>query len=211
MFIWAASRAGCTYDSRAIVSKQSKGKRSATKKKEEFAQAVSVACKWERRLRRAWQQESRVRNLNHRVTTTISTTVTIDEAIDSDLHIDHSWEEIDTRPAHGCKGVGVRSWKIYGHAAQWHVREHILREYSIITVSAGIIMSCARDSDDTSIVFPFVRLSEKSRTENVGKFDKCVGTRSENFPDIISLHALVFFFMLYNFYCHLSSSFTLLL
>lgn len=84
-----------------------------------------VARKRECRLRCAWQQESRVKDLNHRITTTISTTVTIDETVDSDLRIDHSWEEIDTRPAYGCKG-NRRSLlgNIWPHGAM--IRERIL-------------------------------------------------------------------------------------
>lgn len=48
--------------------------------------------------------ESRVKNLNHWVTTTISTMVTIDEPVDSDLRIDHSWEGSIQRSMCGCKG-----------------------------------------------------------------------------------------------------------
>lgn len=79
----------------------------SVKEKEEGnrAQALSIAWKWERRFAPSLTAgESRVKNLNHWVTTTISTMVTIDETVDSDLRIDHSWEGSIQRPMCGCKG-----------------------------------------------------------------------------------------------------------
>lgn len=68
-----------------------KGKKSVKEKEEgNRAQALPIAWKWERRALSLTAGESRVKNLNHWVTTTISTMVTIDETVDSDLRIDHS-------------------------------------------------------------------------------------------------------------------------